>query len=117
MTIQEFDKKYYLHDSMIKNIRYSPDLQKLEILLDFCYWAQEWYVEGEPELMEAILTFEGIDDYTGITGDIDYFSILDGDIEDNKYHLYFEDEFNQESYEYYFSPSNVEFVIVRPIDD
>ena len=76
MTIQELDNKYYFHDSAITHIDYSSQTKELDIIIDFCYWAQKWYKEGDPELMELKVTFEGIEDYDGLTGDIDYFSIL-----------------------------------------
>ena len=113
MTIQELEKKYYFHDSSITNIDYSKEQEKLDILIVFCYWAQEWYKEGDPELMDIKLSFEGIKDYDGIAGDIDYFSILDGDIKNDKYHLLIEDGFHQEYFEYFLEPTNVEVEILR----
>ncbi len=59
----------------------------------------------------------GIKDYDGITGDIDYFSILDGDVIDGKYHLFIEDDFHQEFYEYYLQPTDVEVRVIGAIDD
>ena len=85
--------------------------------MEFCNWAQEGYKDGDPELLKLELVFEGIDDYCGITGDIDYFSILDGEIKDEKYHLFIEDDFHQEFYEYYLDPTNVEVKIVGIIED
>ncbi len=112
MTIQELTNKYYFHDSMITNVNYSENEQKLEISIDFCNWAQEWYKQGEPEMLKLKLTFDGIKEYAGITGDIDYFSILDADIKDSKYHLFIEDDFHQEFYEYFLDPSNVDVEII-----
>lgn len=117
MTIQELDNKYYFHDSMITNISYSPDTETLVVLMEFCNWAQDGYTDDEPELLVLKLTFEGISDYNGITGDINYFSILDGDIVDDKYHLLIEDDFNQAFYEYYLDPTNIQVEIVGVAED
>lgn len=37
MTIQELDKKFYFHDSVINNIKYAAEEKKLEILMELCY--------------------------------------------------------------------------------
>lgn len=117
MTIQELDNKYYFHDSMITHVDYLSEAHRLEITMDFCYWAQEWYKEDDPELMELKLTFEGIKEYDGIIGDIDYYSIVDGDIKDGKYHLFIEDEFNQKTYEYYLEPSSADVEVIRTYNE
>ena len=117
MTIQELENKYYFHDSSITNIDYSKEQEKLDILIVFCYWAQEWYKEGDPELMDIKLSFKGIKDYDGIVGNINYFSILDGDIQNDKYHLLIEDGFHQEYFEYYLEPSSAEVEILRTYNE
>lgn len=117
MTIQELEKQYYFHDSMITNISHDPNLQILVFTMEFCNWAQEWYKKDDPELLKIQLIFEGIKKYNGITGDIDYFSILDSDVIDNKYHLFIEDDFHQEFYEYFLEPTNVEVKIIGAVED
>lgn len=115
MTIQELCKKYYFHDSMITKISYSKDIKELEFMLEFCNWAQNDYKENDPELLKMKLTFESILDYDGITGDIDYFSVLDCDIVDDRFHMLIEDDFHQEVYEFYLNPSNVKVEIVGAV--
>ncbi len=117
MTIQELNDRYYFHDSCITKIEYSEEKCELTVLMEFCYWAQKWYIKGEPELMELKVTFEGITDYDGLTGEIDYYSILDGDIKGDRYHLFIEDDFNREFYEYFLSPSDVKVEILRKYSD
>ena len=73
------------------------------------------YIEGDPELVELKLIFNGIETYDGIVGDVDYFSILDGEIKDEKYHLFIEDDFHQVFYDYYFDPDSVDIAIGKPI--
>ena len=117
MTIQELNNTYYFHDSSITGIKYSKEQGKLDISIVFCYWAQKWYIEGEPELMDIKLSLEGVKDYDGIIGDIDYFSIIECDIQDDKLHLIVEDGFHQECFEYYLNPSNVEVKILRTYNE
>ena len=117
MTIQELENKYYFHDSMITNVLFDSNSQKLVFTIEFCNWAQEFYKAGEPELLRMELIFNGIKDYDGITGNIDYFSILDGNVINGKYHLFIEDDFHQEFYEYYLQPTDVDVKITGVIED
>lgn len=117
MTIEELNNKYYFHDSMITNINYLAGEKILIILMDLCNWAQENYKEGEPELLKLEIIFEGIEEYDGITGEIDYFSIFKTDVENGKLHLLIEDDFHQESYEYYLKPTNIVDRIIGIVED
>ena len=117
VTIQDLDNKYYFHDSTITNVLFDSNSQKLVFTIEFCNWAQEFYKAGEPELLKMELIFNGIKDYDGITGNIDYFSILDGDVINGKYHLFIEDDFHQEFYEYYLQPTDVDVRVIGAIDD
>ena len=117
MTIQELRKQYYFHDSCITKVDFIRESKRLEITMDFCQWAQEWYAENEPENVWLKLTFHGIDEYDGITGDIDYYSILDAEVKDDKLWLYILDDFHEEEYEYYLSPSDVEVEILGIVEE
>jgi len=117
MTVHELVNKYDFHDSMITCIRYSSENKELVIILDFCYWAQEWYKENDPELMKLKLTFYGISEYSGIVGDIDNYSVLDSDIRDNTYHIFIEDDFNQQFYEYFLNPSDIKIDILEMFNE
>ena len=117
MTINELNDKYYFHDSCIIYIDYSKDREELIITIEFSYWAQEWYVEGEPELMELKVSFDGIKDYDGLIGEIDYFSILDAEVKGDQYRLFIEDDFHQEFYEYLLSPSDVKVEVVKKYNE
>ena len=65
MTIQEFSDRYYLHDSIVSSINYNKDAETLEIVLDFCYWAQEGYDKSHPATGPLIITFKGVSKYDG----------------------------------------------------
>jgi hypothetical protein len=82
MTLQELDKEYYFHDSSITSIEYDKDKKTLHILLDFCFWMQEGFKEGEPENGEAKLTFANVSHYDGPVGILPSNQILALNIDD-----------------------------------
>ena len=91
MTICEFKDKYYLHDSGIEEIKYDYSKKSLIIKVDFCFWAQKWYKEGESSnglitiKFNNVLCFEYIGnviDRDLILNDLDN-EILDVDIDVN----------------------------------
>lgn len=117
MTIQELTNKYYFHDSGINHIAYEKAKERLTFSIDLCYWAQKWYTEGDPELMEIRLILDGIKEYSGLVGDIDCFTILDAVVENDKFRMNIRDDIHDKYYEYLFSPYDVEVEIVRTFDD
>ena len=64
MTVAEFEKRYYLHDSSIDKIDYDDDNQKLTLTIDFCFWMQDWYEETLPKNALITVTFENVSRYT-----------------------------------------------------
>ena len=74
MRIYDFLTRYDLHDSLITRI--SLNKNRLIISVDFCYWKQNDYEEESPETGEVVLTFENVFNYSGITGEIDNYSII-----------------------------------------
>ena len=49
MTIESFVKHYNLHDSYITSVEYSVDSHCVLLFIDFAFWMQESYKDGEPE--------------------------------------------------------------------
>ena len=66
MKIQDFDKKYYFHDSLVDSIVYNSEKHELVIIFDFCYWAQADYKKDKPETGLLKVTFRGVKKYDGI---------------------------------------------------
>lgn len=64
MTVDEFEKRYYLHDSNIDKIDYDTDNKKLTLTIDFCFWMQDWYEETLPKNGLITVTFENVSCYT-----------------------------------------------------
>ena len=63
MNVAEFEEKYYLHDSSIDKIEYDAENKKLTLTIDFCFWMQLWYEQGNPENGYIAVTFENVSFY------------------------------------------------------
>ena len=98
MTIQTFIEKYYLHESLITKITHNETSVNFEV--EFCYWQQENYKEGSPEIGTIEISFSDISlyDSDGLSGEIDYFSILDAEIDNDILNINILDDFNDEYY-------------------
>ena len=81
MTIQTFIEKYYLHDSLITKITHNETSVNIEV--EFCYWQQENYKEGDSEVGMIEISFSDISffDSGSLSGEIDYYSILEAKID------------------------------------
>lgn len=93
MDIKEFDEKYYFHDSLVNSIAYDDKDKTVTIMFDFCYWMQQGFEKGEQENGLLKVIFKNVEEFDGIQGTDkgDWWSVLDGDIKDGKYHLLIED--------------------------
>jgi hypothetical protein len=49
-----------LHDSVVENIEYLLNENKVQIRLDLCQWKQANYDESESEMQAGILTFTDV---------------------------------------------------------
>ena len=105
MNISEFLSTYNLHDSLISLIKLADT--KLIMTVDFCYWMQNGYDESEPETGIIKLTFEGVSNYTGITGELDDFSILDVMYNNGVVTFTVCDDYNDISYQLQFSSNSL----------
>lgn len=97
MTINDFLSSYYLHDSLVEKV--SLENNTVDITIDFCFWMQEGYCEEEPETGSMYLHFPDVASFSGPTGSIDNYSILEADYQDNCLTLLLLDDFNNTSYE------------------
>jgi len=76
MKINDLLKRYTFHDSLLENIDYDENNNKLILTIDFCLWMQNDFDETQPETAPIKLIFTDIDKYDGLKGDIDSYSIL-----------------------------------------
>lgn len=63
MTTQEFISKYDFHDSLIDEVTFDRENNKVILHADFAYWMQEWYIENMPETDKLIVVFNGVDNF------------------------------------------------------
>lgn len=75
MKINEFLEKYCFHDSTIDEISYDTTAKELVLHMDFAFWMQKDYVDGTPENGMVNIRFHQVENYTGIIGKIDWFSV------------------------------------------
>lgn len=99
MTLQELQRNYYFHDSCPSSIIYDPEQQTLTIQMDFCFWAQEGYKEGEPENGPLTLTFHDVSGYEGPTGGSDCWGILDAECDGDGFFISMDDPIHGGYYE------------------
>ena len=100
MFIDDFVTKYEMHDSLVLNI--VLERNSLILTIDFCFWMQSDYKEGETETGIVKVVFEGVTDYTGITGEVDNFSILDMTYVNNVITILICDDYNDSSFQVQF---------------
>ena len=105
MLIEDFVTKYEMHDSLILNIVLENN--SLILTIDFCFWMQSQYREGEVETGIIKVVFDSVTDYVGITGEVDNFSILDMNYENGVINFLICDDYNDTSYQIQFKAKSV----------
>lgn len=63
MKIVEFFNKYNLHDSFIESLSYNHESRTLVLNIEFAFWMQEFYKEGERENGLIRVCFKGVSKY------------------------------------------------------
>lgn len=78
MTLKEFASNYYLHDSFIESQVYDSSNRVLTLVINFAFWMQKDFVEGEAENGLIEVTFHDVTSYELYGGDptSDFVSIL-----------------------------------------
>ena len=64
MTLQEFRRQYYLHDSSIEKIDFDAENKTLTLTIEFCFWMQLWYDKTTPKNGLIAVTFENVSHYS-----------------------------------------------------
>lgn len=60
MTINNFIKKYNLHDSLLESINYNKKDSTVTLEIDFCYWQQKNYTSIMQETGMIRLIFSNV---------------------------------------------------------
>jgi len=112
MTLLELFTKYEFHDSLLNKIEYTPEQKTLIFEIDFCYFMQKEYNDGEPENGIIKLIFNDVENYNNITGEFDMLSILETKLSDNKCITFnILNDVTNDFYELSIETNNVDFVI------
>lgn len=78
MTIKEFVDRFYLHDSGVQEIKKIKDDKIIEMYVDFCYWMQDDYQDGDKENGNVKFVFYDVELF-----EIHYFDIEDHSFDDD----------------------------------
>ena len=78
MTLKEFEANYYLHDSFIESLNYDTANAKLTLVINFAFWMQKDFEEGEEENGLIEVTFRNVTSFVSDGGDPagDFVSVL-----------------------------------------
>lgn len=63
MKITDFFKTYNFHDSLLENVVYKADLKEVSFEIDFCYWMQDSFKEGDKENGLIKILFTGVSEF------------------------------------------------------
>lgn len=63
MTIINFIKMHNLHDSLLEKVDVYPERQAVVLTVDYCYWQQNEYRDGDAETGIVTITFSGVKDF------------------------------------------------------
>lgn len=86
MTLKEFEVKYYLHDSFIESLNYDTSNATLTLVINFAFWMQKDFVEGDEENGLIEVTFRNVENYACEGGDPagDFVGILNAVVDEDK---------------------------------
>ena len=94
MLVTELIKSINFNDSCVNKIVCLNDMVVMNI--DLCMWKQKGYKENDPELKEVDVIFCGVTNYNWDSDKsekaIDYDTIIQIKVEDNKIEIVLEDE-------------------------
>lgn len=77
MNLNDFVNEYNLHDSLLEKIEFDSISKKLILEIDFCFWSQASYKEGEKENGIIQLCFSNVNNFTSEISEPDSDSILE----------------------------------------
>lgn len=114
MTLEEFKSKYYLHDSFIERMYYSADNSTLTLVVNFAFWMQNNYMQGDDENGLIEVTFYDVSNYECKHGDPtgDFVGILDAQVANNTLTLSLLDDETGDYLELNITSTSVEVKII-----
>ena len=76
MNIEDLIQQYNFHDSSIESVQYDASNGKLDLTIEFCFWMQSDYKKGMLETGMILLSFIGVSNFNGKTGNYNSATIL-----------------------------------------
>ena len=109
MKVSELLKKYSFHDSLVEKITLDASSSLVDFQIDFCFWMQPDYENAISETGIIHLRFAGVSNYSGISGELDSFSILSINEAAGIVTINLLDDFNDKYFDISFSSTEVFF--------
>ena len=69
MQIYDFIKNYNLHDSFFEDVSYDEHMRVVVLNINFAFWMQKSYVDGNPENGIIRVVFHNVREYSCNGGD------------------------------------------------
>ena len=63
MNAKEFVSGYIMHDSIIDAIKVDQERKAITMMIDFAFWMQREYQEGNPETGPLAIIFHNVTEY------------------------------------------------------
>ncbi|MCR4820518.1 MAG: hypothetical protein K5838_05275 [Elusimicrobiales bacterium] len=120
MTLLELNKNYSFHDSALETITYDKGKKTISMRIDFCTFEQPWFNENSPDVVPISLVFNGVKEYSGITGKFKCYSMLEEEMLGEKTIVFYvmddmaENPSTEGFYEIQITADSVEFTVLDP---
>ena len=84
MKLEEFAKRYCLHDSWFESIESDSESKTVTVTINFAFWMQDDYIEGTPETGIIKVVFHGVTQFScnGGAATGDFVGILKNEFHD-----------------------------------
>lgn len=109
MTLTELKRKYNLIGSLLENININKVNNSVTLEIDFCYWQQADFVNGNKETGMVKLCFSECGDYNISNHKINSDEIVNVEITDDTIDICVENDLTNDYYHIIISSSDVEF--------
>lgn len=110
MKLSEFKRKYNLIGSLLENINVDKVIKSVTLEIDFCYWQQADFVDGDKETGMVKLRFSECAYWDISNHKINSDEIVKVEVTDNTIDICVESDLSNDYHHIVISSSNVEFI-------
>lgn len=110
MTIKEFINKVYLIGSLLENISYDKATNIVCLEIDFCYWQQSSFEDGEKETGIVLIEFSNCSNCTYDNYKINSDEIVKVELLDNSINICVESDVTGSYHNIQICANNVNFI-------